>query len=246
MRQIKPATFVAINLAVLSGAAIVTLRPGMREVSLFAATVVATCAGAWLAFQFGAERIKRSERDNDLRAGNMLLVVLTEFLDGALQYQRNYIAPVRNNPDFWWIMRPDPELDLLDFKLDHAALSFLLTRDAAAWRAIVAEERRQKRLSRMVADRKRIFYEIVFPKFESAGLHRGQAVMGDEIERILGPEITATLKEDTGAIVEMIDDHIRGLENCIEAIRAALSALHPGSKSVARDDRLEPTPLPGQ
>lgn len=246
MPHIKSVTFVAINLAVISGAATIALRPSLRELSMLASMVVATFAGAWLAFQFGAERIARDKRDSDLRAGHMVLAVLTECRDRALHYQRNYVEPVRNNSDVWWIMRPGPELESLDATVDLSALSFLLPRYADAWRVIVLQERRQKLLCKTIADRKRLIYEVVFPKFETAGLSHGQAVMGDDIERILGPAITATLKDETSAVVETIDDYIRSLENCIETLKAVLAALYPGSDFIARGDRRETSPLPGQ
>lgn len=239
MKHINSATFVAINVAVICGAGLIALRPDAREFGALASWAASTFVGAWFAFQFCSWRSERAGKDSDLRAGNMALVVLIEFLDRDLQYQRRYVEPVRNNSNFWWIMRPGQDLDSVALEIDHAGLSFLLQTNADVWRAIVLEERRHKLVAKTIAERTKLMLEIVFPKFESAGLQNGQAVSGEDVERILGPTITANLKEDTKAVVEMIDDNIQSLENCIAVVRAALSSLHPGSELVVRPDSLE-------
>lgn len=240
MKRLNSTTFVAINLVVIGGAAFVATRPTVREIFILVGAVASTFVGAWFAFQFGAERARRDKRDKDISAGNLALVVLIEFLDRDLQHQRHFIDPVRNNPNFWWVMRPGQDLDTLDLKVDHAGLSFLLQRHATAWRAIVLEERRHKLLAKTIADRTKLLSEVVFPKFESAGIHHGQAVLSADIEKILGPKLTAALKDDTHFIVEMTDSNIQSLEACVDLVRTTLTALYPEADFVGPPQRLEP------
>ncbi len=229
MQRINSATFVTINVAIIGCAALVVLQPSARELFTFAGALASTFIGAWFAFQFGAGRVKRDKRDKDVSAGNLALVVLVEFLDRDFQYQKQFVDPVRENPNYWWVMRPGQDLDTLDLKVDLAGLAFLLQRHSQVWRAIVLEERRHKLLAKTITERTKLLTEEVFVKFEAAGFGHGQVVTPDEIERVLGPRTTASLKDGTKFIIGMTDDNIKSLESCISIVRNALRELFPNT-----------------
>ncbi len=240
MKHINSTTFVGINVAVIGCAALIVLQPSAREFFTFAGSLASTFIGAWFAFQFGAERVKRDKRDRDVSAGNLALVVLVEFLDRDLQYQKQFVDPVRENPNQWWVMRPGQDLDTLDLRVDHAGLAFLLQRHSQIWRAIVLEERRHKLLAKTITDRTKLLTEEVFIKFEAAGFGHGQAVTPDEIERVLGPRTTASLKDDTKFIIGMTDDNIKSLDSCISVVRNALKELFPDADFIGAPTKILP------
>lgn len=240
MKRINSVTFVAINTAIIGCSALLVLKPSAREFFTFVGALASTFIGAWFAFQFGAERVRRDKRDKDVVAGNLALVVLVEFLDRDLQYQKQFVEPVRENPNNWWAMRPGQDLDTLDLRVDHAGLAFLLERHSQVWRAIVLEERRHKLLAKTITERTKLLSEDAFVKFEAAGFGHGQPVTPDEIERVLGPRTTASLKDDTKFIIRMTDDNIKSLESCISIVRTTLKELFPDSDFIGIPIKIVP------
>jgi hypothetical protein len=176
-------------------------------------------------------------------AVNFTIFTLARMYSEQLDYRRQVLDKVRNHPLRWYALRPSHLHVLAVPRFEYQKLQFLFSSNNADTMSIVAlEETRFANLLDLVKRRNELHMQEVQLRMQAAGYQHGSQVEVDELERLLGPVITNSLKNYTDMIFEFTD---AGLQST----HAAATALRESAMSMVGDEtiiRFEPRALRGE
>lgn len=194
-------------------------------------TLVGAFVGAWAAFRLEERRNQKEKDDQNVVAGNLALLTLSEIWNVLVQYRKEVVDEWRGRRDAW-LNLPATSFDRREVTFDTEALSFLLDGHPAQLQTLLLEKRRFDLAARMVDDHSKLVLGDVFPRLSAAGIKLNEGRPEAEIRGILGMGIVRQLEVFTAAIVKNVDENIASSRQAFDDLRASLKALYPERKFI--------------
>src|ERR1700737_2059104 len=114
----------------------------LGDVANFLGTLVAAFAGAWVAFRFESSNRAKDRTDEEIVAGNLALLGLSEIWNALRDYQIGVVEKWRGKPDAWLNLEASPPINFGGVSFDTRGLSFLLEGHPEAVQRLLLERRR--------------------------------------------------------------------------------------------------------
>ena len=204
-----------------------------KEILGVLGTLVASFAGAWVAFKFQRLHRAKERTDDEVAAGNRALFTLYEIWNALVQYQKEAVADYRDRPDAWLNLPVTHALRREDsFLFDMKDLSFMLRGDAPTFQLVVLESVRARLVSHYINERERLVLSEVFPKLTAAGIGLRESRPESDFEAILGVGTVRQLRTLTDAIIKNVDDDVESSHKAFVELRTALRKIHPTQKFI--------------
>lgn len=204
----------------------------MSEIISFFSTLFAAFAGAWAAFKLEERRRQREKIDDNVVAGNLALLTLSEIWNVLRDYQKTIVEEWRGRQDVWLNLPATPQPDPQGVTFDTKGLSFLLESYPAAVQKALLERRRFQLAIQMINSHSNLVLSEVFPILSSAGVTLNQGRPEAEIERLLGIGIVRKLKVITAAMIENVDQDVASSRKAFSQLRTTLKAIYPQRKFI--------------
>jgi hypothetical protein len=202
----------------------------MSEIANTALSALATLAGAfvgaWAAFRLEERRRQREKADQNVVAGNLALLTLSDIWNVLVQYQKEVVNEWRGRRDAW-LNLPVANFDHREVTFDTQALSFLLEDYPAQLQTLLLERRRFDLAVRMVQDHSQLMLREVFPRLSAVGIKLNEGRPESDIRKILGVGTVRQLEVLTAAIVKNIDEDVTSSRRAFDDLRASLKAIYP-------------------
>lgn len=205
--------------------------PEWKDLLAALVTLIATFAGAWAAFRFESRRRKVEEDDKRIGAANRALYVVYHYWNLLEQFRKEVLEPHRGRQDAWLNLAAHPAAPTPTDRFQPNDLQFLLqVEHADTYVTLMLEEQRVMLALNLIAARSDLVLNQVFPRMAGAGLRVGQPVPADQIELILGVDVTHKLKEITASIFKNVDEDLASLKEAHNKMRSTMKSLYPGKK----------------
>jgi hypothetical protein len=205
--------------------------PEYKDIVAILATLVAAFAGAWGAFFLESQRRNREARDRNIGASSRAIYTLFNFWNTLEQYRKETLEPYRGRPDAWLNVAANPTLAVGEHRFQAGDLQFLLQSEhAKTYAALFLEEQRFALAVQLIRVRSELVLQDVFPRMAAAGFTVGKNASQDEVEKVLGVDLTHKLKEITAAIYKNVDEDLASLVSRHDELHAAMKQLHPKEK----------------
>ncbi len=205
--------------------------PEWKDVLAALVTLVATFTGAWAAFRFESRRRKTEEDEKRIGAGNRALYVVYHYWNLLEQFRKEVLEPHRGKQDAWLNLAAHPAASIPTDRFLPNDLQFLLQVERAdTYVTLMLEEQRALLALNLITGRSNLVLNEVFPRMAGAGIRVGQQLGSDEIERILGVDVTHKLKELTAALFKNVDEDLVSLRAAHDKMRSTMKDLYPARK----------------
>jgi hypothetical protein len=204
----------------------------LGDVANFLGTLVAAFAGAWVAFRFESSNRAKDRTDEEIVAGNLALLGLSEIWNVLRDYQTGVVEKWRGKPGDWLSLEASPPINFGGVSFDTRGLSFLLEGHPEAVQRLLLERRRFNLAIQMINDRSELVRSEVFPRLTRAGVKLDDGKSEPEIEQILGVGIARQLRMLTSGIIADVDEDVRSSRDAFNQLRAVLKAMHPKRKFI--------------
>lgn len=194
--------------------------------------------GTFLAFvgtiylaQSETRRREQEQIDRNVGAGSRAIFTIFSIWNTLEQYRKEVLEPFRQRPDAWLNLAANPAFPIGEHRFDADALQFLLQSEhAQAYAALFLEEQRFSLAIQLIRARSELVLNEVFTKMAEAGFEVGKQANLEDVEKILGIDLSHKLKEITSAIFRNVDEDLASLKAVYEDVRGAMKALYPGRK----------------
>ena len=207
--------------------------PGwLADAANFVGTLVAAFAGAWAAFRFESSNRAKDRTDEEVVAGNLALLGLSEIWNVLRDYQIRVVERWRAKPDAWLSLEASLPMDFGGVSFDTRGLSFLLEGHPEAVQRLLLERRRFNLAVQMIDGRSELVRSEALPALTRAGAKADGGRSGPEIEQILGVDITQQLRMLTSAIIAEVDENVKSSRDSFDQLRTLLKGMHPKRKFV--------------
>lgn len=205
--------------------------PEWKDVLAVLGTLVASFAGAWVAFKFQAQQRKQEEIRKNVGAGNRAIYGVYALWNVLEQFRKEVMEPFRGRPDAWLNLAAHPAPPVGVDRFQAADLQFLLEKgQASAFAAVMLEEQRFHLAINLIQSRSQIVLDSVFPRMAAAGFGIGQAHVQQDVENVLGIDMCHKLRQITAAIYQNVDEDIASLRKLYGDLRKALETIYPKQK----------------
>jgi hypothetical protein len=205
--------------------------PEWKDVLAAIAALVASFAGAWAAFRFESRRRNREEDDKRIGAANRAIYVVYHYWNILEQFRKEVLEPHRGRPDAWLNLAAHPAIAEPTDRFLPNDLQFLLqVEQADTYVTLMLEEQRFLLALGLISARSSLVLNEVFPKMAAAQIGIRQAVPQDQIERILGVDVSHKLKEITAALYKNVDEDLASLRAAHDKLRSTMKSLYPKKK----------------
>jgi hypothetical protein len=192
-------------------------------------TLIATFAGAWTAFRFESHRRKAEEDEKRIGAANRALYVVYHYWNLLEEFRKAVIEPHRGRQDAWLNLAAHPAAPIATDRFQPNDLQFLLqVGHVDTYVTLMLEEQRVMLALNLIAVRSELVLNDVFPRMASADISVGQPFTSDEIEHVLGVDVTHKLKELTASIFKNVDEDLASLKAAHDKMRSTMKSLYPG------------------
>ena len=207
--------------------------PEYKDIVTILAILVAAFAGAWGAFLLENERKKREAEDRNIGAANRAIYTIFNLWNVLEQYRKEVLEPFRGKPDAWLNVAANPTIPTGIHTFQADQLQFLLQQSKPEiYTALLLEEQRFAIAIDLIKARSSLVLEQVFAKMASAQIPVVKNMLGADVERIIGIDITHKLKQITAAIYINVDEDIVSLKKQYEALRSVINELYPKRKII--------------
>ncbi|WP_374336923.1 hypothetical protein [Leeia sp.] len=207
--------------------------PEYKDIVAILATLVASFVGAWVAFSLESQRRDRETRDRNVGAGSRALYTIFNLWNTLEQYRKEALEPCRGRADAWLNLAAHPALSVGEHRFQASDLQFLLQSDhAQTYAGLFLEEQRFALAIQLIRIRSELVLNEVFPKMAAAGFPVGRKVAQDDIEQVLGIDLTHKLKEITASIYKNVDEDLLSLVARHDELRSAIKKLYPNQKVI--------------
>jgi len=205
--------------------------PEWKDLVAALVTLIATFVGAWAAFRFESRRRKVEEDDKRIGAANRALYVVYHYWNLLEQFRKEVLEPYRGRKDAWLNLAAHPAAPAPTDRFQPNDLQFLLqVEHADTYVTLMLEEQRVMLALNLIAARSDLVLNEVFPRMASADKGVGQPVAFDEIECVLGVDVTHKLKELTASIFRNVDEDLASLKTAHDKMRSTMKSLYPDRK----------------
>lgn len=198
-----------------------------------AATLVASFAGAWVAFKLHSREKARDIRQAQVTSVNRVLTTLMQQANTLKLYQRDHIAPFRNQGGRHLAIRPTLPYDLDSLRIDFDSLSFFTSK---AERQIVfelsIEERRFIETLRAINARSELLLDKVEPKLSAAGFLDGGEYARSDFIGAMGQPLYSSLERLTDDVIAHVDKSNECILEMKERVRSMAKLRFPKEKFV--------------
>jgi hypothetical protein len=194
-------------------------------------TLLATFVGAWLAFRFAKSTRDQTREDDNVTAGNLALFTLTTMWNQTRQHQKEVVIEYRARADAWLNLPVSSPLNgNLAFELKD--LAFVAERAPKAFSSLLLEQERFRLSAYMVEEHRRVALDQAWPKLAAAGIAMNEGRPVDEVEHVLGTDITRQLKVITAGIIKNFDENESSLKIAFGELRSAMVKCFPSRKFI--------------
>lgn len=193
-------------------------------------TLVAAFAGAWFAFRFERKHKEAEEVRRRVGASNRALYMLFNLWNGMVQIRQEVIDPFRGRFDAWLNMAATVPDRYERAAFEAGELSFLMTISSPLYADLLLEEQRYNSAIQLLEQRNSIVLNEAWPRLAQAGIGVGFQRNADEIERILGMDVTRKLKVMGDGLIKNIDENVKTIMGVFERLRGAMKAAYPNEK----------------
>jgi hypothetical protein len=221
--------------------------PDLKDILAAFAALVASFAGAWAAFALESRRRRNEEDERSVGSANRAIYTVYHQWNVLEQYRKEVMEPYRGKPDAWLNLAANPCTSEGDYKFDAAQLQFLLQLEKTdAYVSLMLEEQRFKLAIDLIKTRSELVLNEVFPMMAAAGINIGQPMFQQNVEQVLGIDVTRKLKELTAAIYKNVDENLASLRTAHDVVRSTMKSLYPKKKFIevqfqenAHDERVQ-------
>lgn len=170
------------------------------------ATLVASFAGAWVAFKLHAANKSKDICRENIAAINRALLVMMQQSNTLKLYQMDQINPHRKNPGRHFAIRATLPFDLESFKFDFKSLDFFETSEEQQLIfELSVEERRFIEALKAINARSEILLTEVDPKLNVAGFIDGGEYSDVQLKAAVGQPLYNKLERLTDDVVYHVD-----------------------------------------
>lgn len=202
-----------------------------KDIVAILATLVASFAGAWAAFLIESQRRKGEAIDRNLGAANRAIYTLFNLWNILEQYRKEVLEVYRAKPDAWLNLAANPTIPVGEHTFQATELQFLLqSPHAGIYAALLLEEQRFAIAIDLIKEWSDLVLNQVFTKMAAAGVPVGKSLVEQDVENILGIDLTHKLKQITAAIYTNVDQDLGSLMEQHYALRVAVKSLYPKRK----------------
>lgn len=207
--------------------------PEWKDILTSLVTLAATFVGAWAAFRFESRRRKTEEDEKRIGAANRALYVIFHYWNLLEQFRKEVLEPQQGRQDAWLNLAAHPVAPVPTDRFQTNDLQFLLQAEHAdTYVALMLEEERVLLALNLITTRSQLMLDEVFPKMAGAGVKVGQSMASDQIECVLGVDVTHKLKEITAALFKNIEEDLVSLRAAHDKLRSTMKLLYPNGKFV--------------
>lgn len=185
-------------------------------------------SGAWFAFLFNSNRVRKLRENDDIRNGNLALNNLFEYWNSLEQYAKEVVRPYVGKHDAWISMPPSLTRFQKMPSLRDIDLSFILGSDhSSAYAEIYLEEHRYHSIQATIEQRNFLIVQIVRPAMASAGIKEGDPVNESVVTSIIGNDKAAELHAVSDALLSNVPKGLESLPDAFRRLRGVLTELYP-------------------
>ena len=199
------------------------------EVSIGAS--IGAFVGAYAAFGLETWRQKRNEYRQQIAAVNKAVFLLNQMSE-ELENIKTQCIDQYGQGKFPYVTMP-PSIDshrAFSFEIDK--LTFLLAKQPKLLQELLLQERRYAGFFDAWRYRSDLHVNKVQPKFDRAGVRKGEQYEKQDIESALGPVLTVTMKKLTDEVVEMNSKTIKSITEFSEKFTEEMKKLFPKGKFI--------------
>jgi hypothetical protein len=193
-------------------------------------TLIAAFAGAWFAFRFERKHKEADEVRRRIGAANRALYTLYSLWNAMVQIRQEVIDPYRGRIDAWLNMAASVPGRYERASFEAGELSFLLGMNSPLYADLLLEEQRYNAAIQMLGVRTNIVLNEAWLRLAQAGVGLGSARDANEIERILGMDVTRKLKVMGEGLVNNVDENVKTIVSVFARLRDAMKAAYPKEK----------------
>lgn len=193
-------------------------------------TLVAAFAGAWFAFRFERKHKEADEVRRRVGAANRALYMLFNLWNGMVQIRQEVIDPHRGRFDAWLNMAATVPGRYEHVAFEAGELAFLLTISSPLYADLLLEEQRYNSAIQLLDQRNNIVLNEAWPKLAQAGIGVGVQRNAEEIERVLGMDVTRKLKVMGDGLSKNVDENVKTIMEVFGRLRGAMKAAYPNEK----------------
>lgn len=205
------------------------------------ATLVAAFAGAWWAFRLADNHAKRKTVEDQVAAANRALFVLIRQFNSLANLKQKLLDPVRNDLDRHLKMRASFPLDYSHWRVHFDSLSYLLETECrnVLFDLMVVEERFHAAIQTL-NERSALHLHVVQPRFDAAGIMSDRDYPLTDLEHVLGPRITALIRQGTDETFSHIDNTCESMAKIGELLPTMLKTIFPNNRFISFGMQIKP------
>jgi len=196
-------------------------------------TLIAAFAGAWFAFRFERKHKEAEEVRRRVGATNRALYTLYNLWNAMVQIRQEVINPYRGRIDAWLNLAATVPGRYERISFEAGELSFLLGINSPLYADLLLEEQRFNSAIQLLDVRTNIVLNEAWPRLARAGIGIGEQRDANEIERILGMDVTRKLKVMSDGLVKNVDENVKTITSVFGRLREAMKAAYPKERFLA-------------
>ncbi len=191
------------------------------ELVTAALTLSATFLGAYYAFSLQSKKAKLEQLQQRKTQGNLAIFNISRIYNMFLCVRNQFIDPSRDSLGRHFEIQASYEFEK-NFDFNYAELAFLFNSTVPNILGEINTLHNQVTSTIELINHRSAFHrEQLQPKLESAGLV-GDGYNLEEVEKVVGPRLTITMKTSTDDMVEAVDDIIERCETISKELNRVL------------------------
>jgi len=196
-----------------------------------AVSLVAAFAGAYFAFKFQSQTMRKDIEGQNILAALEALFCLIRMVNHVGAFRKQFIEPTRSERLRHFSMPPMSE-HTEEYQLNWSKLTFLLSSEHAnVLNELSLTYTKFRTLENAISERSNIMLNVVQPRVEAAGIMSGEYYSTEEhIENLLGHRTYVSLKRITDDIVLFADESFDDIWESINNLKLSIQNIYPHAK----------------
>lgn len=203
-----------------------------RDLLVGIGTLIATFAGAWLAFGFAQRQRSVERRDQEIAAGNLALFTLSQMLNHVTQYKLEVIDPFQKGVrrDAWINLHVGPPLQRTELSMSE--LSFLLKGKAGVFQQVALEGVRFQYAAYLIEEHRKIA-QLAWERLAAAGIPRGvpEPHQG-AFKAAVGFVHVQMLETTTASLLYCMTENVDSFRQTFQLVRKTLIKIYPEAEFI--------------
>jgi len=168
------------------------------------ATLFGAFAGAYGAYWFAQKKDAAEERKRRAAAVNLATLAIWQIIGSTRRYKENVLDDAGTGPDLWWQLMPSTVHPGELIEIDYAGLQFLNdTKEPRVLTDVVALVSNFSALRDSVERQSTIHMDELQVSLAKSG--HVPPFTSDQVEHLVGPRVTASLKAHAESISELVE-----------------------------------------